>query len=504
MILVTLEAAVDQYGTLRQFYLGTEGYTTSSTDTPADVAFLPVLSDAGSLSLWAFSEGKTSGSTRLQLGEIRANGVDGQFDAWKDYSFDGRPVVIRSGEKTAAWSELPVIFTGAVKSVVVSLGQVTINITDRALIFDRPVLTRLFLGTNSGPTGLEGLPGDIKGKVWPRIYGPVRNVSPPCANTSKLTYRLSDRAVDAISAVYDRGASVTLGTNYATSALLTAATVSAGTYATCLAEGLFRLGSAPTGQITADAVAGGSDPLRTVGQTMQQLAFDAGLTAADVLASDVGELNALATYVVGLYLDSDTTFRSAMDQIAASAGAWWAFDLDGILRMGRLDAPTGNPDISIIPSDVGSAFESEVADDSGLPVWRVTVRYSKFFTVQASDVAGSVSADRRAELANEYRTVSVEDASVRIQWAQARELIVDTLLTSAANAATEAARLLAIHKVRRDLFVVPVPLEVFGGGLMRQASLTHPRFGLSLGRLLVILGFELDLARSRVIAKLWG
>jgi hypothetical protein len=503
VILVELTAAVDQYGTLRTFYLGTDGFTTSPADTPANTTFLPELTDAGSISLWAFAEAATSGSSQLKSGEVTANN-NGQFDSWKDYSFDGRPVTIRYGSGGAYPGDFTTIFTGTITSVSVTLSKVTVSIVDRAKVFDLPVLTALFLGTNSGPTGLEGLATDLKGKPKPRTYGKPREVGPPCVNTSKLTYRVSDRAVDDISAVYDRGASITKGADYATSALLTAATVGAGTYATSFAEGLFRLGSSATGQITCNPVAGGSDALRTVAETLKQLAQDAGIPAGSILASDVGELNAVAPSVIGLYLADDTTFRSAMDQVAASAHAWWAFDPAGVLRMGQLAPPSGAADIDIIEADVQAGFECGSADGSGIPVYRVTVRHSKFFTVQTSDVAGSVTDARRSELAQEFRTVSVEDASIRIQSPQARELVVDTLLTSDADAAIEAAQLLAIHKVRRFLFTTPVPVWVFTTGLMRLATLTHRRFGLSLSRTLAVLGFELDLARSRVIAKLWG
>ena len=42
---------------------------------------------------------------------------------------------------------------------------------------------------------------------------------------------------------------------------------------------------------------------------------------------------------VGIYLSDETTYRDAMDAIAASLGAWWAFDIAGALRMGQLRAP---------------------------------------------------------------------------------------------------------------------------------------------------------------------
>lgn len=510
MILVEVDALVDEYGTRQTFYLGSAGFVTEPSDTPANTVFLPRLQDPGSISLWAFAEGQTSGSTKLQPGEIKVINIDGEFDAWKDFSFEGQAVTIRSGSGGMYPGAFKVVFTGTVLSKQPTLGAITLNITDKAGVLDLPVLTTTFLGTNVGPVGLEGLPGDLKGKVKPRVYGKPATTTPALANASKLAYLASHRPLDDIAAVYDRGASITKGADYANSALLLAATVTAGTYATCFAEGLFRLGSSPTGQITCDPVAGGSDTLRTVAETLKQLALDAGTPAGDILASDVGELNALAGDPIGLFVDDNTTtFRAAMDEAAASAGAWWAFMPDGVLRMGRLDEPSSTPDLTIVEADILTGFEIGVADDSGAPVCQVTVNYGKNWTVQASDVAGSVPDARRAELAQEYRSVSVEDPSILIQCPQARRLVINTLLLTEAAALALATRLLALHRVRRDLFEVPIPEEVFPAGgisLMRTASLTHSRYSLSGGKNLLTLGVELDLSRSppRAILRLWG
>lgn len=505
MILVELSACINAAGDLETFYLGTSGFTTTPVDTPASVAFLPRLKEPGQLGVSAFASGKTSGTSELQTGELRLINIDGELDAWIDY--DVRSVVIRSGEGGAYPGDFPIVFTGAAASLEATVGAITIKLKDKAHILDRPVLTTQYLGTNAGPVGLEGLPGDIKGKVKPRTLGSVLNATPRLVNASKLTYQVSDGAVASIPAVYDRGAALTPDVDHATSALLTAATVSAGVYETCLAEGLFRIGSAPTGQITANVVQGAAAADRTVGAILETLALAAGLTAAEINDADVLGLTVATPQVVGIYLDAATTFREAMDKVAASVGAWWAFDLSGVLCMGQLAAPSALSDAYVIEADVLAGFERRVSDGAGQPVWRVNIRHSRLCTVQATDVATSVTDARRAELAQEYRVESAEDADVKVQFAQARELTIDTLLTTAADAAAEAARRLAIHKVRRDLFDVPVPLGVFtdvGVSLMSPIDFTHSRFGLSGGKAFSILGFGLALARDRVILSLWG
>lgn len=508
MIALEITPAIDADGILQTFYLSTSGFVTEPSDTPANQDFKPVLKQPASIGVSAFASGQTSGSSELQAGDTKIVNVDGAFDGWKDYGFDGRRVVIRSGEPGEAYpSAWRTIFTGVAASATVGLRDVVIKLKDKAHTLDRPVLTDRFAGTNSGSVGLEGFPGDIKGQLKPRLYGLVREISPPPVNFNNQTYRVSDQPVAEIK-VYDRGDEITFAGDHATSALLVASTIAGGEFETCLAEGLFRLGAiADNSLITADVTESSVDADMTVGNYLQTLALASGLTADEINADDVAQLNFLAPYVVGDWIDDDRSFRDEMDRFAASVGAWWAFDTSGVLRMGQLASPSALVDHAFIEADVLLGFERDVADGDGVPVWRVNVRHSRFYTTQTSDVAGSVTDERRGELAQEYRTFSAEDASVKFQFLNARELNIDSLLADEADAEAVADYLLALHKVRRDLFEVPVKVAAFAEantGLIRSVNLTHSRFGLAAGRDLIVLGYDLDLARNRVTMKLWG
>lgn len=506
MILVEVTGAVDEYGTLRTFYLATDDYQSGATDTPADQAFDNALEDPGYIGQSAFSDGQTSGQSSLEVGEIVVLNGDGEYDAWATYGWSGLPLKIYRGAGGHYPADFEPIFAGTVASVVVALSKVVIQIKEKAAVLDVPILTTKFAGTNVGPVGLEGTADDLKGQVKPRVYGRVFNIAPPCANTSKLTLQVSDRAVAAIPKVYDRGVELTAGANYATSALLTAATVASGAYATCLAEGLFRLGSTPAGIITADVDERGTDEEMAVAALMQRLATDLALTDDEIDDQEFAELNATAPYVAGLWINDETTFREAFDVLAGSVGAWHGFDTAGVFRTEQLQAP-GEPDFDILEAEVLRGFERGVADRGGVPVWRVTVRYRRFYEVQATDLAGSVTAERRAALVEEYRSVTVEDPSIRHQFKQASEMVVDTCLTSGADAEAEATRLLALHKVRRDLFDVPLDATALDQDTMQIGAtgrLTHRRFGLAGGRNLRVLGRRLELGRNNIRLKAWG
>jgi hypothetical protein len=507
MILIELTAAVDEFGTLQTFYVSDEPFQTSPTDSPADTAFDDTLIDAGSIGLHTYSAGRVGGATLLETGDIEIGNADGVYDHWINQSFGGQPVVIRQGEGGQYPVDFRTRLTGSIASVDATLDKIVVRIMDKAAILDRSVLTDVFAGTNAGPVGLEGGPDDIKGRVKPRVYGKVANISPPCVNTSMQVYRVSDRPVWAISQVYAGGGALGVGADYPTVTALIAATIAEGYFATCVAEGLFRLGSSPLGGVTADVQEDAEAFNMTAGEIVAQLAADAGLAVAAIAAEDIGELNAAAPYVVGLYLDGETSFREAMDMLVTSIGSWFAFDAVGVLRVGQLTAPSAEPVADILEDEILAGFERRVANGDGVPLWRVRVRYGRNWTVQNGDLVGSVDDARRAYLGEEYRVAAAEDVSVKIQFAKAQELVVDTLLADEADALAEAARLLSIHKVRRDIFSVPIPADMLpsgAGDLMDTLRLEHGRFGLSAGRNFRVLGRTPEFGNDRLILELWG
>ena len=104
-----------------------------------------------------------------------------------------------------------------------------------------------------------------------------------------------------------------------------------------------------------------------------------------------------------------------------------------------------------------------------------------------------------------YRTVSTADASVQTAHLLAPELNVDTLLIDPVAAQSEAARLLALHKVRRDTLQVTVTaqtLEYIDPG--KVVRIVSPRYGYSSGKLFRVTGVSVDWALGRVTLTLWG
>lgn len=519
MILIELTAAVDAIGTLQTFYVSTDRFVTGTADTPPSVAFDPRLIDPGTIGVHAFADGRTGGATKLETGDMTLANADGALDIWLNYSFDGRPVTIRVGNDGAAYpGGFTTVFVGTIEAAEASWDKFIFKLRDKQWRLTLVALTILYAGNNILPNGLEGTPADLAGKPKPRAYGKVFNVSPAFCNTSKLTYEVG--VCNSIDAVYDSGLALTPGGDFATSTLLQAATPAAGTFITCLAAGYFRLGSSPVGQITADVTQGAATGNRTVAQILKQLALNAGFSSGEISASDVAALDAAAPQVVGIWLFDASTYLHAMDLIAASVGAWYGFDASGTLRMGQLVAPSGTAAATLYDYDILNGFQRRPPRDKGIPVWRVVLGYSFIWTVQTSGLAGAVGAPARAYLAQAYRSADAEDASILTQWLLAGTLTAmpdtilitadtsaNTLLINPTEAAAESVRRLALYKVRRDLFDVPVSLDCLAANnfaLGSVVALQLARFGMDAGRSFRLIGISFSLAVGTATLTLWG
>lgn len=469
------------------------------------------------LSRTMFSSGTTAGAVQVGYGELRLANIDGGLDSLVGYGFAGRPFKLLIGDSAAPYASFVAVLVGTMEQAGFSIDEVTIRLRDKLAVLEaRPASPGKYGGTNALPAGVDGTADDIKGNNKPRVWGRVLNITPATVNSSRLIYQVSDSAVSAIPAVYDNGVLLTAGTAYTSQADMEATAPAAANYRAWPAGGMFRLGSSPAGQITADVTEGAN---RTAGQLLSAMAQGpGGLGAGEVSAADAAALDAAAPDELGLFVTGDESTRSAMEQIANAAGAWFGFDRLGVLRMGRLTAPAGTPAVTLKRLGVGAVAEADSVDilgierlpsddvGRGVPAWSVTVRHSRNWTVQSS-VAGSVTAARRAFLGDEWRASSSTASAVLLQHPLAPDLTFESLLLSDTAAAAEAARRLALYSVRRDSLRVTVRLDEVLVGAVDLGAVVRvllPRFGYDLGRLMIVIGMEYDAAGNVADLELWG
>lgn len=348
--------------------------------------YLPRIVNPGSLKIMMFGEGTTMGQSKIGSGEIRFANTDGGLDNFIQCGFDGRFAVIK---ELIAGVTIGLTIGCAMEQPSFSTNEMAIRLKDPQLVFNKPFQTSKYRGTNVLPGGVDGT-ADIKGKPKPVIYGPVSNDTPICVNTSRLIYQENDGALYSIPAVYDKGVALTLGTDYSSQADMEANQPAPGYYRCWLAGGMFRLGSSPIGQITCDAVQGTNAAARTVAQISKLVALRV-LTAGDLVDQDFTDLDTLNSSVVGISIKEETTIGAVLDELLNSIGGWYGFDSSNKMNVGRLDAPSGTPTLSLTKYEIIDIERLATQDEGrGLPAYKVNLNYDKNYTVQDSgSLAGS-------------------------------------------------------------------------------------------------------------------
>jgi hypothetical protein len=195
----------------------------------------------------------------------------------------------------------------------------------------------------------------------------VKNVTPVEIVASLLCYQVSCSSVQSIAA-YDGGAPLTLTGDYPTYADLAAATIAGGSYATCLAEGIFRVGAAPVYVITAtvegdaDVINGHTAPSTRVEVARRIVTGRGNLRFNDPDDLDLASFEALAdrqTGAVGFYWDQEITKAAALSEVMKGCMGWWTVRLNGLLAVGQLEDPSTVPPLFSLSYPVDD-------DDSGV------------------------------------------------------------------------------------------------------------------------------------------
>lgn len=487
-------------GAITIFRYGTEGYVTLPTDTPANTYWEGRVKTPGLLRQSMFSSGRTSGESEVGYGVIELVNNDGALDHLIDYAFDGWPLKIYTLEDdNASFSSAVVRFSGTMEQAEFDDTLMVLRVRDLMQSLDKPIQTVTYAGTNVGASGLEGSSDSLKGKVKPLAFGTVFNVAPAQANTTALIYQVNDGPISTCN-VFDRGIALTKGADYTSLDDLKDNIPAAGHYRVLPTHGYFRLGSTPSGMVTADVVQSAAGT--STADTIQAIMAMTGVGALH--APDVAALNGINPAPVGIYINSETTVLQAISDLTNSIGAYCMFDNESRLRLGRLELPSGTPDHTLDDWEILDISRTVSSDtERGIPAYKVTVKYGRNYVVQTmTDIAAAaqVQSERRGI---DYRNASNQDDSVKLQYPLSEELVRETLLVNEADAQAEASRLLNIYKTRRDFFEVTCRTDK-QIEIGQTVHVTYPRFLLNNGKLLRVLAVEPDYTLNRNILTLWG
>lgn len=289
---------------------------------------------------------------------------------------DGRTVTIKRGQWRDAYSNYNLLHTGEIASAPYTTGsdgltRMTIGLSALGGFLDVPLLSATYAGTGDieGPSGLEGTPK-------PAVFGTARNIEMVQLDAAALIYQFHGYGPAAsVDELFQRGVSMgSPAANYGTYAALKAATVEPGQYATCLAEGLVRLGGQVQEPLTAD-VEGDTAAGRRAAGIIERMTAIAGISASKLDSASFAAFDAVESATISWVQTSQIDVGAAATEILKSFFAYWTVSADSKMQLGRIR--TGGPELTVprMPTTLAKVSD-EVKPLKELklgykPVWRV-------------------------------------------------------------------------------------------------------------------------------------
>lgn len=445
-------------------YIATEPFVTDSDQTPANRLFN---GRAASISMKrSINNGTDFGGVALGDGEVAINNADGVLDGRIAQTVAGQTVVIKMGAPGIPYEYWSVVFRGTARDWTFDERLIRIALRDRSYRLSVAAQSITYAGSGGAEGG-----DDLAGKRKPKVLGTCNNLSPPQVDAANLVYQIHDGALDAVFGVRDRGGALTFGADRADYAALVAASIAGGSYDTCLAEGLIRLGAAPDGTVTADAAtyrSTGKAPLATIIRGLIEDETDID----DFYEGAFSVLLALYPNDAGIYLDENdnSSVLDVVEELLRGVAGFLYFTRDGQCSVRVINIPDNPSRMYFGLSSVLDLSLDRLPSRLYPPPWRLRLAYAQNFTTQ-QDLAGSVD----PYYAQPSKLVTDSDTDVLLDEPLAQDgAPVDSYLVDAADAAAEVERQFAIFKQSR---------------LLRRARLSRRAATLELGDV-VDLGFD--------------
>jgi hypothetical protein len=516
-------------------YLASDNYTTGPTDAVPNQSYDAVVYGPQTNQNHLFTPGTVGGKSDASRGAItlynpsdQLVGTDqfnqpiyaGRYDVWKQYRWSGRTARILVGAATdpgapvTPYSQFTVIFTGQVSAQPqINRDDISVPIANALDRMNKTMQLRTYGGTG----GVDGNTAS-SGKFVPQCFGQCREVPGILFDDTNVVFQVHDGLVYAINAANNRGAPIAGSSSgdYPTYAALIAASLTLGQYATCLAQGMVRLGSAPSMPITFDVQgdATGGVYAQSAARIVERIMTKCfGLVAGtDYDPASIAALDALQPAVCGYWTGlTAVNGLNAIDAILGGIGCWYTAARGGLVQVGRIDAPTITG-----PTDPNCklAIDPTIILDNGVvlrvppdPPSQVTIYYRQFYQTQTTNIAGSVSSSRIADLQQQWRGVPTVNTGATALFPNATPVTVNSPFDAQADAQAEAARLITVIGPAvqlRDVFEVQCFTDPYAINLGDQVWLTHTRYQLSAGKAFIVIGMEEDGQAQTVKLILWG
>lgn len=349
------------------------------------------------------------------------------------YMWSGAPVEIYAEELGTAWP-----WTKRFAGKVSGYSRRSQVLTLTAEADKEPFQKNLLVNTYAGTGGAEG-GTDLKNRPKPLVMGWAQNVEPVLIDAVNNIYQFSGYgAIEAVSVLYERGSDFGSSSgDYANYAALVVATVAAGTWATCLAEGMIRLGAPAYGVITGDVKGhkiGGSTP-RLPGSVINGLLTITGISTSLVNLTTLAALDTAVPYPINIVVTEQTTFLEMAQKIALSCNWQAGVSMTGLFFASAISL-SGSTALSL--NAQGATFPQVISSDEvdvsppyyktilgANHAWRVHTAEETALTTPAEELAAAAMADiidissdnilsppKKPSVILDYNTITAEQSGI--------------------------------------------------------------------------------------------
>lgn len=359
----------------------------------------------------------------LQQGEVNHSSLSYvmssayENEEWSAYEWTGGLARIFVGNDGDPFSAYKQVFEGSVSSLTRDGITATVGLLGPDALLDRDLLSLEYQGTG----GSEG-PASLKGTLKPRAFGFCQSVEPVLVDPAYLIYQVHGYgAVNGLKPYeYAQELDTARGKgDVASYAALVALTLVPGEWATCRAQGMFRLGGQPKQKVSADVQVGSTQ----VSAILAQL-----LTLAGIPLAKQGSLSAFNSPSWNYFASSQISIGDLARLCAYHAGGMLFADGTGtwqVMDYFATKAPV------VINSDRSTAplVKSVKELPTMPPVWKVKVGYDHCWGVHStSEVSPALSdASDKAQASQEAAAAALEAAQLAAADATVAKARVDAM-----------------------------------------------------------------------------
>lgn len=484
-ILVEITGITDLSGAnSTTYYLSNGAYTSTSTDTPANTSYIPIIQGGVS-----FSESfSLDGSLSTGIGDIELYNTDGMFDSGFQLIWVKKSISIYLGDPNWPRSEFKLLFKGYIKDIA-SRDRNSFNI----IIED--TLGKLNT-TLSEVTYINPFKNDAI-ELIPVCFGECFNVTPLLVDLSaqqgpKFTVHTS--AIEDIIEVRDNGLPVASITKE-------------------LSTGSFYLNQSSYGQVTCSVQ--GSKPNGTytnkIGETIKNIIKNFGPSNSRLTDSDIDTTNFTAfdnsfavARPIGYYSNQKENVLEVCNKLASSVNARLTTsvgpqdndNLVGLVKLVKLQLDN-SPQYEITASDIE---EFSISVSEKVPVRGATnIAYCKNWTVQTSGLAEGLPPSNVPLFNSEWLYSSTEDNTVVNNYSLTKQTDQeDTLLISKTGASAESDARNALWTTPRFIYTMTAYAHMLFVQVGDSVTLTNRRFDLANGKTGMVISVNRDWISGRI------